>query len=82
MCNWGLVQAALDDAKKRELQAVIQSYFKDWLMTSGNMRQVYDLARMEREEASTGTPAAQENSNSMSADAPTNMTLEDRKSVV
>ncbi|CAL8467086.1 g6622 [Coccomyxa elongata] len=68
--------AALDDGKKRELQAVIQSYFKDWLMTSGNMRQVYDLARMEREEASTGTPAAQEHSNSMSADAPTNMTLE------
>lgn len=72
----GLVQAALDDAKKRELQAVIQSYFKDWLMTSGNMRQVYDLARMEREEASAGTPAAQENSKSMSTDAPTNMTLE------
>jgi TBCC domain-containing protein 1 len=44
-------QAALDDAKKRELQAVIQTYFKDWLMTSGNMRQVYDLARMERDEA-------------------------------
>ena len=31
---------------------MIQSYFKDWLMTSGNMRQVYDLARMERDEAS------------------------------
>ncbi len=35
-----LLQAALDDGKKRELQGVIQSYFKDWLMTSGNMRQV------------------------------------------
>lgn len=35
-----LAQAALDDGKKRDLQGVIQSYFKEWLMTSGNMRQV------------------------------------------
>ena len=35
---------------------MIQSYFKDWLMTSGNMRQVYDLARMERDEASGDGP--------------------------
>jgi TBCC domain-containing protein 1 len=39
----------LDDNKKRELQSVIQSHFKEWLLSSGNMRQVYDLARMERE---------------------------------
>ena len=39
----------LDDSKKRELQSVIQSHFKEWLLSSGNMRQVYDLARMERE---------------------------------
>ena len=52
------LQAALDDGKKRELQGVIQSYFKDWLMTSGNMRQVYDLARMEREEAANATGAS------------------------
>lgn len=45
-------QAVLDDARKRELQAVIQAHFKEWLTQSGNMRQVYDLARMEREEAS------------------------------
>ncbi|KAK9839640.1 hypothetical protein WJX81_002320 [Elliptochloris bilobata] len=31
--------AALDDGRKRELQAVIQSYFKDWLMGSGHMRE-------------------------------------------
>ena len=46
------LQAVLDDARKRELQAVIQAHFKEWLNASGNMRQVYDLARMEREEAS------------------------------
>ncbi len=51
-------QAALDDGRKRELQAVIQSYFKDWLMGSGHMREVYDLARMEREDASAATAAA------------------------
>ncbi|KAK9810967.1 hypothetical protein WJX73_001581 [Symbiochloris irregularis] len=45
-------QAVLDDARKRELQAVIQAHFKEWLNSSGNMRQVYDLARMEREESS------------------------------
>lgn len=40
----------LDEAKKRELQTVIQAYFKEWLNSTGLMRQVYDLARMEREE--------------------------------
>jgi hypothetical protein len=44
-----LWQAVLDDQRKRELQNVIQAYFKEWLLSSGNMRQVYDLARMERE---------------------------------
>ncbi len=44
-----VAQAVLDDNKKRELQSVIQSHFKEWLLSSGNMRQVYDLARMERE---------------------------------
>ena len=33
--------------RRRELQAAIQAHFKDWLLTSGNMRQVYDLARIE-----------------------------------
>lgn len=49
------VQAVLDDARKRELQSVIQSHFKEWLLSSGNMRQVYDLARMERENPGSAT---------------------------
>eukprot|EP00884_Botryococcus_braunii_P002985 jgi/Botrbrau1/12688/Bobra.67_1s0052.1 len=32
-------KAVLDDGKKKELQSVIQSYFKEWLVQSGNMRQ-------------------------------------------
>lgn len=43
--------AKLDDTRRHELQATIQAYFKEWLMVSGNMRQVYDLARIERGEA-------------------------------
>lgn len=43
--------AALDESRRRELQAAIQAHFKDWLLTSGNMRQVYDLARIERGDA-------------------------------
>jgi hypothetical protein len=42
--------AGLDNATKRDLQTVIQAHFKEWLVASGNMRQVYDLARMERGE--------------------------------
>lgn len=30
----------------------IQVHFKDWLQATGNMRQVYDLARAERDEGS------------------------------
>ena len=41
----------LDQNCKQEVQAVIQAYFKDWLMNSNNIRQVYDLARLEREHA-------------------------------
>ena len=56
LCSWHvclrsivpIVQAVLDDGRKRELQNVIQSHFKEWVVNSGNMRQVYDLARMER----------------------------------
>lgn len=31
--------------------AAIQAHFKDWLQVTGAMRQVYDLARAERDEA-------------------------------
>lgn len=51
------LQAVLDDARKRDLQTVIQSHFKEWVVNSGNMRQVYDLARMERGDGSS-TPHA------------------------
>ena len=44
------LQATLDEARKRELQAVIQAYFKEWLHSTGKLREVYDLARMERED--------------------------------
>ena len=49
------LQSVLDEGRKKELQSVIQAHFKDWLVSSGNMRQVYDLARMERGDA---TPSA------------------------
>ena len=42
--------AALSDTRRRELQGVIQAHFKDWLLHSGNMRQVFDLARQENGE--------------------------------
>lgn len=42
--------AQLDDERKRELHSVIQAHFKEWLLSSGSMRQVYDLARMERDD--------------------------------
>ena len=41
----------LDPDGKQEVQAVIQAYFKDWLKSSNNIRQVYDLARLERDHA-------------------------------
>ena len=34
--------------------AAIQASFKDWLQATGSMRHVYDIARMERAEASPG----------------------------
>jgi TBCC domain-containing protein 1 len=45
-----LRDAGLDEGSKRDLQATIQAYFKEWLLTSGSMRQIYDLARIERGE--------------------------------
>lgn len=51
----------LDSQCKQEVQAVIQAYFKDWLMSSNNIRQVYDLARLEREH-SRSLPHAQRTS--------------------
>lgn len=36
-------QAQLDDERKRELHSVIQAHFKEWLLSSGNMRQVCSM---------------------------------------
>lgn len=42
-------QANLPEEKKREVQSIIQSYFREWLTSSGRMRQIYDLARLEKD---------------------------------
>ena len=39
-------EASLDDARRRELQAAIQAHFREWLVASGNMRQIFDLSRL------------------------------------
>ena len=38
-------EASLEEARRRELQAAIQAHFREWLLTSGNMRQILDLSR-------------------------------------
>jgi TBCC domain-containing protein 1 len=45
-----LRDAGLGEHARRELQATIQAFFREWLTSSGSMRQVYDLARIERGE--------------------------------
>lgn len=49
------MQAALEEGRRRDLMAAIQASFKDWLQSTGSMRHVYDIARMERAEAGTGS---------------------------
>lgn len=39
-------------------QAVIQGYFREWLNASNNIRQVYDLSKLEQEEGGQGQGAA------------------------
>ena len=41
--------ANLEEGARAELQSCIQSHFKEWLVASGNLRQIYDLALMEPE---------------------------------
>ena len=45
-----LRDAGLGEHAKRELNLTIQAFFREWLTSSGSMRQVYDLARIERGE--------------------------------
>lgn len=42
-------EAHLDEARKREFMAAIQTQFKEWLQAGGGMREVYDLAKLEKE---------------------------------
>jgi hypothetical protein len=37
---------------------VIQGYFREWLNASNNIRQVYDLSKLEQEEGGQGQGAA------------------------
>ena len=39
-------EAALDEGRRRELQGAIQAHFREWLVASGNMRQIFDLSRL------------------------------------
>ncbi|PRW18405.1 TBCC domain-containing 1 isoform A [Chlorella sorokiniana] len=50
--------AELEEGKKKELMAAIQAHFKEWLQATGAMRQVYDLARAERDEGASSLGAS------------------------
>jgi hypothetical protein len=43
-----LKTSSLDNQSKAEVQNVIQAYFKEWLRTTDNMREMHDLTRFER----------------------------------
>ena len=51
------VQAQLDEQRKRELQSVIQAHFKEWLLSSGNMRQVWAASRTPAAAVAFDSPA-------------------------
>lgn len=38
-----------DDGVQRDVQAVVEGQFKEWLATSGNIRQIYDLLKLSGE---------------------------------
>ena len=42
-------EAGLNDEQKRQFMSAVQSNFRDWLHSIGCMREVYDLARAEKE---------------------------------
>jgi len=44
-----ILELGLDEGKQKDLKAAIQVRFKDWLVASGNIRQVNDLIRIEQE---------------------------------
>lgn len=42
-------EAKLTDAQKQEFTGAVQSHFKEWLQSGGGMREVYDLAKVEKQ---------------------------------
>lgn len=44
-------KAGLTDGQKKEFMSVVQSHFKEWLQSGGGMREVYDLAKVEKEQS-------------------------------
>ncbi|KAG6555315.1 hypothetical protein Mapa_003358 [Marchantia paleacea] len=40
---------ALEENRKRDLTNAIHAYFKEWLYSTGNIRQIYDLQGLERD---------------------------------
>ncbi|EFJ44041.1 hypothetical protein VOLCADRAFT_121354 [Volvox carteri f. nagariensis] len=51
-------QAGLTKDKERELNDAIQSYFKEWLVGSNLLRQIYDLSTLEKEEMAAAAAAS------------------------
>lgn len=45
----------LTDAQKQEFTSAVQSYFKEWLQSGGGMREVYDLAKVEKHHRNSQT---------------------------
>lgn len=41
----------MDSQGKQDVQNVIQAYFKEWLKSTNNLREVHDLTRLERAHA-------------------------------
>ncbi|PNW78930.1 hypothetical protein CHLRE_09g394880v5 [Chlamydomonas reinhardtii] len=50
-------QAGLTKDKERELNDAIQGYFKEWLVGSNLLRQIYDLSTLEKEELAAAAAA-------------------------
>ncbi|KAF6253343.1 tubulin binding cofactor C-domain-containing protein [Scenedesmus sp. NREL 46B-D3] len=46
--------SGLDEARRNTLQGCIQSFFREWLHSSGAIRQVYDLSKLEGDEYGPG----------------------------
>jgi len=42
-------EMGLEEGQRKELQSAVQASFREWLATSGNLRQVTDLVRLQRE---------------------------------